>query len=123
MKIKKGEEAEYKIWHDKNSADLSNLRIMKAVEEIGGCLDKKEPIDLVMKRLKRCPCGIRLENIGYVALVISIFHERGDEFRFGWNKFWRGEDKAIKMENKDKRLYNPSYRELKKMHRRNLENK
>lgn len=107
MKIKKGEEAEFEKWRLKKSADYRNANIIIAVMEIGCCLDEGGPAIEAVKKIMKCPCGISLKEIGYVALVISEFHERGKEFRFEWNQHWRGEDWALGMELTDKRVYNP----------------
>ena len=83
--------------------------IVKAVIEIGDILDRQNPNSAgdAVARLRTLKY-VKLFDLGYVAIAVSIFHQQGDNFRFAWNKFWQGEEWALGIEVlESKRVYNP----------------
>ncbi|OHB06009.1 MAG: hypothetical protein A3B16_02290 [Candidatus Zambryskibacteria bacterium RIFCSPLOWO2_01_FULL_45_43] len=97
MKIRKGCDAGYQAWHAKTLANPKKRFLIKLVVTYTNCLDDPEvPVLGVVERLANL--AMMKNDRGYIALVISLFHERGRDFRFQWNKFWKGEEFALRME-------------------------
>lgn len=111
MKIRKGMNGKYSQWLERRRKDSRGQLMMDSVNKVGGHLDRggftKEALALlfILKRVN----GLTEKEYVQVALAIVILHTRGDEFRFQWNKYHRGEEYAQGQELSDKRLYDPSW--------------
>ena len=99
MELKSGAEVEFKKWREKIIGQ-KRLAVLAAALEVAGWLNSKDDVEAAVEKLARCKTAnrIRLRELGYVALVISIFHKHGDAFRYYWNRYWRGEDFALGIE-------------------------
>ncbi|MDO8430227.1 MAG: hypothetical protein Q7S73_02570 [bacterium] len=108
MSLKRGSEEEFEKWRLK-MLNAKRTNILESFAEVcqlleSGCLEEKVAEKLAKVKLKT---KIKLKDLGYLALAISAFHERGAPFRFNWNKFWQGEDWALDMELSEKRVFDP----------------
>lgn len=102
-------EAKYRNWLGKREKDKDGNRMIAAVHGLGDWLDgggsAKSVVELILNMSRS---GFSAENRVQAALAIAVLHERGDEFRFEWNRHYKGEDWALDMEISEKRLHNPA---------------
>ena len=109
MNLRKGGEKDYEVWRLK-MLNTHKTDVLRGFLEIGELLEKNFPLDEVIEILakSRLKAKIKLKDLGYLALAVSMFHEKGIDFRFSWNKFWQGEDWALDMEiSAIRRVYDP----------------
>ena len=112
MKLKPGLDKEYASWEIRAKKSKGE-KVLDSVLEVGRLLDSDFPIEVLIQEIVHelvlrleVINFIRKEDVGYVALAVSKFHRRGDEFRRHWNKFWDNEEKAAELE-KEKRVTSP----------------
>lgn len=109
MKIRKGMEEKYSQWLEKRKREPCGYLLIITLHSVGDYLDEnraaKDTLEMIAQ-LKRYE--VPIEDRVQIALAISIFSERGSEFRFEWNKYYMGEDWALNMEISEKRLHNPA---------------
>jgi len=108
LNLKKGSEEEFEKWRLK-MLNAKRTNILEGFAEVcqlleNDCLEEKAVEILAKVKLKT---KIKLKDLGYLALAISVFHQKGASFRFNWNKFWQGEDWALDMELFEKRIFDP----------------
>ena len=108
MRIRKGMENKYFQWLEKRQGEPYGKLMIEAVGSIGEALDNgRRADDAVRMILSLNRSALSADKRVQVALAISLMHERGDAFRFEWNRHYKGEDWALDMELSEKRLYNP----------------
>lgn len=109
MKIRKGMEETYCKWLEKIRNDHDAKLMMETVHGAGEILDNGGSVDNALRMILGLNrSALSAKNWVEIALAISLLNERGDEFRFAWNKYHAGEDWALDMELSEKRLYNPA---------------
>jgi|SRR3989338_10234662 len=96
MKLKGGSEEEFEKWRLKMLA-TKRTDVFKGFLEISKLLDSNHSVEEVVEILAKVKLNtkVKLKDLGYLALAVSIFHEKGRSFRFNWNRFWQGEDWAL----------------------------
>ncbi|MBI3046387.1 MAG: hypothetical protein HYY86_02530 [Candidatus Harrisonbacteria bacterium] len=99
MKLKAGIEGEFEKWRLK-MLNAQRMEVLRGFSEISELLEANRPTKEAAEILARSKLKIRikLQDLGYLALAVSLFHEKGRNFRFHWNQFWQGEDWALDME-------------------------
>ena len=102
-------EDKYQSWIKKRKYEPSGYLLIITLHSVGNYLDENHAVKntpQMITQIKRY--GVSIEERVQIALAVSIFSERGAEFRFEWNKYYRGEDWALEMEASEKRLFNPA---------------
>lgn len=101
-------EEKYQKWLQRRREEVGGHLLVDAVHSVGDYLDKNGYAEVAVRFVLQLKHGrLSIERRVQAALAISVFSERGAEFRFEWNKYYRGEEWALKMEASEKRLFNP----------------
>lgn len=109
MKIRKGMDEKYQSWLGLRRKEPQGRLMTDGLQKVADCLDAGLSSESALKIILNLTwVGLFVENRVQLALALSFFHERGAEFRFAWNKYYKGEDWALDMEISEKRLHNPS---------------
>lgn len=91
--LKKQYEAE-----GEDKPDVYVLEILKVAEKVLDymeALPENEPIDadaLISKADKELDSGITGNMAGFIAMIATKCHSRGEEFKKSWNKHWGNPD-------------------------------